>query len=94
MFEFDAEQIQAALDEDLVDPESVLENRFRPDDPITWEETVSFVVRASCLQTERAGLDFQSCWEIAESRGWIPKTWKDRRSPATRAECIGMVIKL
>lgn len=93
-FEFDAEQIQAALDEDLVDPKSVLENRFRPDDPITWEEAVSFIVRASYLRTERAGLDFQSCWEIAESRGWLPKTWKDRKSPATRAECIGMVIKL
>ncbi len=33
-------------------------------------------------------------FEIAESRGWIPKPWKDRKSPATRAECIGMVIKL
>jgi hypothetical protein len=93
-FEFDAEQIQAALDEDLIDPESVTENRFRPDDPITWEEAVSFVVRAGTPGKERRFLDLASCWETAESRGWIPQSLRDRRSPATRAECIGIVTKL
>lgn len=93
-FEFDAEQIQAALDEDLIDPESVTENRFRPDDPITWEEAVSFVVRAGAPGKDRRFLDLASCWEKAESRGWIPQSLRNRRSPATRAECIGIVTKL
>lgn len=78
----------------MIDPESVTENRFRPDDPITWEEAVSFVVRAGAPGKERRFLDLASCWETAESRGWIPQSLRDRRSPATRAECIGIVTKL
>ena len=58
-YEFDAQNVQTALDAGLVDETTTPEDRFRPDDGLTCGELAEFMVRS--LQPEgKRGLDMQT----------------------------------
>lgn len=92
-YEFDAEQIQMALDEGLIDPATTPGKRFRPDDAITLGELVSFAVRGAKARGER-DLGMEECFGEAEKWGWIGDEGEDRGRRVTRGECVGVVVRV
>ncbi len=90
-YEFDAEQIQMALDEGLIDPVTTPGKRFRPDDAITLGELVSFAVRGAKARGERE-LGMEECFREAGKWGWIGDEGEDGERRVTRGECIGMAV--
>lgn len=90
-YEFDAEQIQMALDEGLIDPVTTPEKRFRPDDAINLGELVSFAVRGAKMREERE-MGMEECFREAEKWGWMEGLGEDRGRRVTRGECVGMVV--
>ena len=92
-YEYDAEQIQAAWDENLIDPETTPDDRFRPDDPLTLGELISFTVRGIPPQT--AEKDWKSGMHPGGRKtGWIKDTCQDMNRVVTRAEAIQMTVNL
>lgn len=92
-YEYDAEQIQAAWDENLIDPETTPDDRFRPDDPLTLGELISFTVRAFRPKQQRR-IGSLECIREAEKLGWIKDTCQDMNRVVTRAEAIQMTVNL
>ena len=92
-YEYDAEQIQAAWDENLIDPETTPDDRFRPDDPLTLGELISFTVRALRPKQQRS-IGSLECIREARKLGWIKDTCQDMNRIVTRAEAIQMTVNL
>jgi hypothetical protein len=92
-YEYDAEQIQAAWDENLIDPETTPDDRFRPDDPLTLGELISFTVRAFRPKHQRR-IGSLECIREAGKLGWIKDTCQDMNRIVTRAEAIQMTVNL
>lgn len=90
--EFDAQYVQMALDADLVDPAAVPDDRFRPDDPLTGGELVSFLVRSLHPEGER-NWDIPACERQAESLGL---TWEGyaRAGAVCRADCAAALVRM
>lgn len=66
-YEFDAQNVQTALDAGLVDETTTPEDRFRPDDGLTCGELAEFMVRS--LQPE--GKESWICRPVSRRRnGW------------------------
>lgn len=91
--EFDAEQIQTALEETLIDLDTTQDRCFRPDDPLTIEELISFAVRGS-FEREKRDLSLSKCMKLAGQYGWIGQEdiWLYRA--VNRLEAIEMTVKL
>ena len=85
--------IQAAWDENLIDPETTPDDRFRPDDPLTLGELISFTVRAFRPKQQRR-IGSLECIREAEKLGWIKDTCQDMNRVVTRAEAIQMTVNL
>lgn len=92
-YEYDAEQVQAAWDEDLIDPQTTPEDRFRPDDPLTLGELVSFTVRALHPKQQRR-IGVLECIREAKALGWIKDSCQDMDRIVTRAEAIQMTVNM
>lgn len=92
-YEYDAEQIQAALDENLIDFETTPNHCFRPDDTLTLEELVSFAVRGLHPWAER-NLGLSECIKEAQALGWIEPSGLEPGRKVTRAESIEMTVKM
>ena len=84
-FEWDSSYVQACLNEDLIDPATVTEDLFRPDDPLTGEEFASFCERGIVQKEQRAGLSLEEAFSRAKAHGILPEN-VDRKAPLTRAD--------
>ena len=92
-YEYDAEQIQAALDENLIDFATTPNNCFRPDDPSDPGRTGKFCRRGLYPWAER-NLGLSECIKEAQALGWIEPSSLELGRTVTRAESIEMTVRM
>lgn len=91
-YEFDAQNVQAALDANLIDESTTPDNRFRPDDALTGGELVSMMVRSLHAPAER-NISMTECERQAKSLGLL---WEDYSSnqPVNRLDATVALVRL
>lgn len=91
-YEWDAQNVQAALDAGLIDKETTKDSRFRPDDALTGGELVSMMVRSlhpmddrewTIPQCEQQAKSLGLIWEGYQRDGWV-----------NRADCTVALVHL
>jgi lysophospholipase L1-like esterase len=90
-YEFDAQYVQAALDEELIDETTTPDDCFRPDDALTGGELLSFLVR-SLHQPGQRNLDLFTCERQAGSLGLIWEGYESN-APVNRADCAVALVR-
>lgn len=91
-YEWDSSYVQGCLRENLIDPLTVPNNRFRPDDALTNEEFATFCVRGMQQDREKRNLTLAYCYEEAIRLHLLEPDWQPK-APITRADCYkGLVI--
>ncbi len=91
-YEWDAAYVQGAQDAGLIDQETVKNQRFRPDDPLTAGELASFLIRGMNEKNIRSGLSVDECYRTASSKGYVSTA--DAESKVTRFECYYALVKM
>ena len=91
-YEFDAGNVQAALDGNLIDPVTTPDHRFRPDDSLTGGELVSMMIRSLKPLLERA-LPMDECERQARLLGLVWEGY-EKNSPVNRLDTTVALVKL
>ena len=91
-YEFDAKLVQAALDENLIDENTTLDDKFRPDDFLCEGELVSFVMRAVHKPEER-NLSMEQCEAEALREGSLWEGYQ-RENRVNRLQSVVILVWL
>lgn len=91
-YEFDAENVQAAIDSNLIDEQTTPNDLFRPDDSIRLIELLSFMIRSLHPLKERS-ISLEGCEEQAIQGGLIEEGC-DTNKKVTRVDCIVFLLEL
>lgn len=91
-YEWDAQNVQAALDADLIDKETTKDSRFRPDDPLTGGELVSMMIRSLHPAEDRAWT-IPQCEQQVKSLGLIWEGYA-RDGAVNRADCTVALVHM
>lgn len=90
-YEWDSSYVQACIDENLIDPVTVSDTHFRPDDALTAAEYASFLIRG-CHTADKRDISLENCYRDAIAKGFLT----DQYAPddtINRADCYqGLVI--
>lgn len=90
-YEWDSSYVQACIDENLIDRDTVSETHFRPDDALTAAEYASLLIRGCHNVTER-NISLKECYSDAIAKGFLPGYYAPDAA-ITRADCYqGLVI--
>jgi lysophospholipase L1-like esterase len=91
-YEWDASNVQAALDGKLIDETTTPSDRFRPDDGLTGGELLSFIIR-SLHELEDRDYNLAECEQQARSLGL---TWEgyERNKKVNRADCTVALVRM
>lgn len=92
-YEWDSSYVQACIEENFIDPVTVSNGRFRPDDALTREEFSSFVIRGIQKNRLERDLSLKDCLEKAIQKGILPDrgTGSDR---ICRADCYAGLVRV
>lgn len=91
-YEYDAANVQAAIDADLIDETTTPNDRFRPDDGLTGGELLSMIVRSLHKEKDR-NYNLSECEQQARSLGLI---WEGygRDVKVYRADCTVALVNM
>lgn len=92
-YEFDAQNVQAAIDAELIDEATTPNDRFRPDDGLTGSELLSIIVRALHEPEERSKLGLAACELQARALGLIWDGY-ERNGKVSRADCTVALVDM
>lgn len=91
-YEYDAQNVQAAIDANLIDETTTPNDRFRPDDGLTGGELVSFIIRNLHEFGDR-DYNLAECEQQAKSLGLIWEGYeKDKK--VNRADCTVALVHM
>lgn len=85
-YEWDSSYIQACVEENLIDPVTVPNSRFRPDDALTNAEYASFLIRGMIENREKRHISLADCVIEARKRSFISMNAAENDF-ISRAEC-------
>lgn len=92
-FEWDSSYVQTCIDENLIDPVTVPDNRFRPDDALTCGEFASFLIRGSRSRAGERNIGMEECFKEAVSKELLPRCTQ-QNTIISRADCYQGLVKL
>ncbi len=72
-FEWDAGYVETCIREHLIDPDTVSDTHYRPDDPLLAEEYASFLIRGMAPFSERDALTLSECYKKSLREGFLPE---------------------
>ncbi len=91
-YEFDASAVQMAWEESLIDTNTVVGSRFRPDDLLTCGELISIVVR-SLKDIDDRDVSIEHCEIEARKMDLLWKRYS-REDVVSRADCVSVLITM
>lgn len=91
-YEFDAQNVQAALDANLIDESTTPDSRFRPDDALTGGELVSMMIR-SLHDTDQRNISMSECERQAKSLGLLWEAY-GKNEPVNRLDATVALVHL
>lgn len=91
-YEFDASNVQAAIEAELIDETTTPLDRFRPDDGLTGGELISFIVR-SLHNTGDRGWNKSQCEQQAKSLGLLWQGYEKNKA-VNRADCTQALVHM
>ena len=91
-YEWDASNVQAAIDMNLIDETTTPNDRFRPDAALTCGELISFILRYLHDEADR-NITIIECEQQAKSLGLL---WEDyqRDQIVCRADCAAALVHM
>lgn len=91
-YEWDAQNVQAALDAGLIDKETTKNSRFRPDDALTGGELLSMMIRSLHPADDREWT-IPECEQQAKSLGLVWEGY-ERDGAVNRADCTVALVHM
>jgi lysophospholipase L1-like esterase len=91
-YEWDASNVQAAIDAELIDETTTPNHRFRPDDGLTGEELLSFIIRNLHKLGDR-DYNLAECEQQARSLGLIWEGYEGSKK-VNRADCTVALVHM
>jgi lysophospholipase L1-like esterase len=91
-YEWDAFNVQAAIDSELIDETTTINERFRPDDGLTCGELISFMIRNLHSLGDR-NYSIAECEEQAKSLGLLWQGY-EREKKVNRADCTVALVEM
>ena len=91
-YEFDASNVQSALDGELIDEATTPNDRFRPDDGLTGGELLSFIIRNLHESGDR-NYNLTECEQQAKSLGLIWEGYECNKK-VNRADCTVALVHM
>lgn len=85
-YEWDSSFVQACIEENLIDPATVHNNRFRPDDALTNAEYASFLIRGLAAGADKRNIPLSECVNTAKTLHFLASDACEN-DIITRAEC-------
>lgn len=70
-YEWDSSYIQACVEENLIDPSTVPNGRFRPDDALTNAEYASFLIRGMAESADKRNISMNDCVTAAKKQHFL-----------------------
>lgn len=92
-YEWDSSYVQACIEENFIDPVTVSNGRFRPDDALTREEFSSFVIRGMQKNRLERDLSLKDCLEKAIQKG-ILSAKGNGSDRICRADCYAGLVRV
>ncbi len=92
-YEWDSSYIQACVEENLIDPATVINDRFRPDDALTNAEYASFLIRGMLEKKELRNVSVDECLTKAKKLHFLSEH-AIADEAITRAECYQGLVTL
>jgi lysophospholipase L1-like esterase len=91
-YEYDASNVQAAIDAELIDETTTPNDRFRPDDGLTGGELLSFIIRSLHDLGDR-DYNLAECEQQGKSLGLIWEGY-ERDKKVNRADCTVALVHM
>lgn len=91
-YEWDSSYVQACIEENFIDPNTVSNGRFRPDDPLTREEFASFVIRGMKKNILERNLSLEECLKQAVENGILSEKG-EKQERICRADCYAGLVR-
>ncbi len=91
-YEWDSSYVQACIEENLIDPATVSNGRFRPDDALTREEFSSFVIRGIQKNRSERDIPLKVCYEKAIQAGILSANGSSEET-ICRADCYAGLVR-
>jgi lysophospholipase L1-like esterase len=91
-YEYDASNVQAAIDAELIDESTTPNDRFRPDDGLTGGELLSFIIRNLHPLGDR-DYNLDECEQQAKSLGLIWEGYECNKK-VNRADCTVALVHM
>lgn len=92
-YEWDSSYIQACIEGNLIDAETVSDGRFRPDDALTKAEFASFVIRGMKTDCSERNLSLEECLTEAVRKGIVSSTGSGTDF-ICRADCYAGLVRV
>jgi len=92
-YEWDSSYVQACVEKNLIDPTTVLDSKFRPDDALTKEEFSSFVIRGMKEHPLERELSLKQCLTEAIQKK-IVSAEGNGSDPICRADCYAGLVQV
>ncbi|MCR4902832.1 MAG: hypothetical protein K6A23_08235, partial [Butyrivibrio sp.] len=92
-FEWDSSYVEACIDENLIDPLTTPNDRFRPDAALTAGEFASFVIRGMEEDKSKRDISINKCLEKAINLNIVPGHYK-ADDIICRADCYAGLVHM
>lgn len=92
-YEWDSSYVQTCIEENLIDPTTTPNDRFRPDDPLTQAEYASFLIRGMAKTAKEREISLEDAFSKAIELGFLPNNAAANQI-ITRADCYKGLVRL
>lgn len=92
-YEWDSSYVQACVERNLIDPVTVPDGRFRPDDAMTQAEFASFIIRGMQKEGSGSSPSLEECLAEAARKGIVPAEAKGDEA-ICRADCYAGLVRM
>ncbi|MCR4832025.1 MAG: rhamnogalacturonan acetylesterase [Butyrivibrio sp.] len=92
-YEWDSSYVEACIEENLIDPATTPNDRFRPDDALTAGEFASFVIRGMEPEKDKRDISMDECLKNAIQFGIISDSYK-KEDIICRADCYAGLVHM
>lgn len=92
-YEWDSSYVQACVEKNLIDPVTVPDGRFRPDDAMTQAEFASFTIRGMRKENSGSSPSLEECLAEAVRKGIVSAGAKGEEA-ICRADCYAGLARM
>ena len=92
-YEWDSSYVQTCIEENFIDPDTVPDGRFRPDEALTRGEFASFIIRGMQKNILERNISLDDCMKQAIQNGILSEEG-EKENRICRADCYAGLVRV